>query len=109
MQDVLAKNNSLTGQAVSAESEARAVSVYQVSPFVYSINKTRSSVVHPDLVTAQGGDQLQGLVKLKGPTSAPQSETTGSQLLQLSLARSQPMAGSCRVSHVLGNALGEIS
>lgn len=112
MQDVLAKSTkSLTGQAaVTAESVARAVSVYQVSHFVYSTNKTRSSVVHTDLVTAQGGDQLQGLVKLKGPTSAPQSETTGSQAAPaFVLAKSQPMAGSCRVSHVLGNALGEIS
>lgn len=72
-------------------SDCRAVSVYQVSHFVYSISKTRSSVVHTDLVTAQGGGQLQGLVKLKGPTSAPQSETTGSQAAPaFVLAKSQP-------------------
>lgn len=65
--------------------------------------------VHIYLVTAQG-DQLQGLVELKGPTSAPQSETRGSQAAPaFVLAESQPMAGSCWVSHVLGNALGEIS
>lgn len=101
MQDVTAKSiKSLTGQAVTAESETRAVSVYQVFHFVYSINKTRSYVgqVHTYLVTAQG-DHLQGLVKLKGPTSAPQSETTGSQAAPaFLLALSQPVAHSCRVS-----------
>lgn len=62
-----------------------------------------------DLVTAQG-NQLQGLVRLKGPTSAPQRGTTGSQAAPaFMLAKSQPRARSCRVSHVLGNALGENS
>lgn len=53
---------------------------------------------HTYLVTTQG-DQLQGLVKLKGPTSAPQSETEGSQAAPaFLLAQSQPVARSCRVS-----------
>lgn len=112
MQDIIAKSiKPLTGQALTAESEARVVSVYQVFHFVYSINKTRSYVgqVHTYLVTAQG-NQLQGLVRLKGPTSAPQRETTGSQAAPaFLLAESHPRARSCRVSHVLGNALGEIS
>lgn len=65
--------------------------------------------VHTYLVTAQG-DQLQGLVKLKGPASAPQRETTGSQAAPaFVLAKSQPVAGSCWETHVLGNTLGEIS
>lgn len=111
MQDVIAKSiTSLTGQAVTAEA-GQSCQCLPGFHFVYSINMTRNYVgqAHTYMVTAQG-DQLQGLVKLKGPTSAPRSETTGSQAPPaFLLARSQPMACSCWVSHILGNTLGEIS